>query len=176
MATHSSVLAWRIPGTREPAGLPSMGSHRVGHDWSDLAAEQNKGSGISLTIMMVVTIFHLSCISMAIPPLQFLFSTFCKRILLEKIVSTELLISPNSKNSNLSQTCHLAKDYTFNGIILFIKIKVSSQLIILAPESTCSGNCDPIHHAKISLPQKFLHIPTFTNVNVNVLPPPVSLF
>ena len=36
MATHSSVLAWRIPGTREPGGLPSMGSHRVGQDWSDL--------------------------------------------------------------------------------------------------------------------------------------------
>ena len=38
MATHSSVLAWRIPGTGEPGGLPSTGSHRVGHDWSDLAA------------------------------------------------------------------------------------------------------------------------------------------
>ena len=38
MATHSSVLAWRIPGTGEPGGLPSMGSHRVGHDWSDLTA------------------------------------------------------------------------------------------------------------------------------------------
>ena len=38
MATHSSVLAWRIPGTAEPGGLPSMGSHGVGHDWSDLAA------------------------------------------------------------------------------------------------------------------------------------------
>ena len=38
MATHSSVLAWRIPGTGEPVGLPSMGSHRVGHDWCDLAA------------------------------------------------------------------------------------------------------------------------------------------
>ena len=38
MATHSSVLAWRIPGTGEPGGLPSMGSHRVGHDWSGLAA------------------------------------------------------------------------------------------------------------------------------------------
>ena len=38
MATHSSVLAWRIPGTAGPGGLPSMGSHRVGHDWSDLAA------------------------------------------------------------------------------------------------------------------------------------------
>ena len=32
MAAHSSVLAWRIPGTEEPGGLPSMGSHRVGHD------------------------------------------------------------------------------------------------------------------------------------------------
>ena len=38
MATHSSVLAWRIPGSAEPGGLPSMESHRVGHDWSDLAA------------------------------------------------------------------------------------------------------------------------------------------
>ena len=37
MATRSSVLAWRIPGTGEPGGLPSIGSHRVRHDWSDLA-------------------------------------------------------------------------------------------------------------------------------------------
>ena len=49
MATHSSVLAWRIPGTGEPGGLPSMGSHRVGHDWSDLAASA-LGSGASLFI------------------------------------------------------------------------------------------------------------------------------
>ena len=40
MATHSSVLAWRIPGIGEPGGLPSMGSHRVGHDRSDLAAAE----------------------------------------------------------------------------------------------------------------------------------------
>jgi len=38
MATHSSILAWRIPGKGEPGGLPSMGSHSVGHNWSDLAA------------------------------------------------------------------------------------------------------------------------------------------
>ena len=38
MATHSSVLAWRIPGMGHPGGLPSMGSRRVGHDWSDSAA------------------------------------------------------------------------------------------------------------------------------------------
>ena len=38
MAPHSSILAWRMPGTEEPGGLPSMGLHRVGHDWRDLAA------------------------------------------------------------------------------------------------------------------------------------------
>ena len=43
MATHSSVLAWRIPGTGEPGGLPSMGWHRVRHDWSDLTAAAAAG-------------------------------------------------------------------------------------------------------------------------------------
>ena len=38
MATYSSILAWRIPGTEEPSGLPSMGLHRVGHNCSDLVA------------------------------------------------------------------------------------------------------------------------------------------
>ena len=38
MATHSNSIAWRIPGTEQPGGLQSVGSHRVGHDWSDVAA------------------------------------------------------------------------------------------------------------------------------------------
>ena len=42
MATHSSVLAWRIPGAAGPGAPPSMGSHRVRHDWSDLAAVANE--------------------------------------------------------------------------------------------------------------------------------------
>ena len=44
MSTHSSIIAWRIPGTGAPGGLPSMGSHRVGHDWSDLAGAAAQGS------------------------------------------------------------------------------------------------------------------------------------
>ena len=48
MATHSSVLAWRIPGTGEPGGLPSMGSHRVGHDRSDSAAAVKEGTHMPL--------------------------------------------------------------------------------------------------------------------------------
>ena len=50
MATHSSVLAWGIPGTGEPGGLLSMGSHRVGHDRSDLAAAATLEFGSVLNI------------------------------------------------------------------------------------------------------------------------------
>ena len=43
MATHLSILAWRIPETEESGGLPSMRSHRVGHNWCDLAAAADQG-------------------------------------------------------------------------------------------------------------------------------------
>ena len=52
MATHSGVLAWRIPGTAESVGLPSMGSHKVGHDWSNLAA-----AAAEWNPMRMITIF-----------------------------------------------------------------------------------------------------------------------
>ena len=48
MATHSSVLTWRIPGTEGPGGLPSMWSHRIGHDWTDLAATVAAADCVSL--------------------------------------------------------------------------------------------------------------------------------
>ena len=58
MATHSSVLTWRIPGTGEPGGLPSMGSHRVGHDWSDLAAA---AVGTKVVGLVLLKFFLLAC-------------------------------------------------------------------------------------------------------------------
>ena len=51
MAVHSSVLAWRIPEMAEPGGLPSMGSHRVGHDWSDLPAAAAAGYDTDIPIL-----------------------------------------------------------------------------------------------------------------------------
>ena len=63
MAAHSSVLAWRIPGIGEPGGLPSMGSHRVGHDWRDLAAAaavQYLPSCLLGTCISLWTIRHMS--------------------------------------------------------------------------------------------------------------------
>ena len=50
MATHSSVLAWRIPASGEPGVLPSMGSHRVGHDRSDLAAAAAAAAQVALVV------------------------------------------------------------------------------------------------------------------------------
>ena len=50
MATHSSVLAWRIPGTGDPGGLQSMGSHRVGHDRIDLAGFKESGEKVNFCI------------------------------------------------------------------------------------------------------------------------------
>ena len=62
MATHSSVLAWRIPGTVEPGGLLSTGSHRVRHDWSDLAAAVMFDS-----FMTPWTVAHQGPLSMGFP-------------------------------------------------------------------------------------------------------------
>ena len=58
MATHSSVLAWRIPGTGEPGGLPSMGSHRVGRDWSDLAAAAAAAYLTFVSYFIAGMVFH----------------------------------------------------------------------------------------------------------------------
>ena len=64
MATHSSALAWRIPGMGEHGGLLSMGLHRVGHDWSDLAAaaivfEIFLGGTLNIFILQQLTYFYV---------------------------------------------------------------------------------------------------------------------
>ena len=61
MAAHSSILAWRIPGTEEPGGLPSMGSHKVGHDWRDLAAAE--GYILSPCLFLLCRVHHEKCLT-----------------------------------------------------------------------------------------------------------------
>ena len=70
MATHSSVLAWRIPGTEEPGGLPSMGLHRVRHDWSDLAAAADDiwcGASFHVLICRLYSFFSVVSIQVFSP-------------------------------------------------------------------------------------------------------------
>ena len=70
MATHPSVLAWRIPGTGEPGGLPSMGSHKVEHDWSNLAAAAvHVKCGFSqATSQLLWFLYFLSCLAKCFVP------------------------------------------------------------------------------------------------------------
>ena len=91
MAAHSSILAWRIPGTGEPGGLPSMGSHRVGHDWSDLAA-----AAAAVCILLLVQL--LSCVWLSATPRTAVCQaplTFTISRNLLKLMSIELMIPSN---------------------------------------------------------------------------------
>ena len=73
MATHSSVLAWRIPGTGEPGGLLSMGSHRIGHDWSDLAAAAAAANFSKLPLNLMGACFLLKLRKSPKPTIQLQF-------------------------------------------------------------------------------------------------------
>ena len=64
IATHSSILAWRIPQTKEPGGLRSIGSQRVGHDLSDLARTQQR---IHLKILKMCLISLEDCVTFSAP-------------------------------------------------------------------------------------------------------------
>jgi len=99
MATHSSVLAWRISGTEESGGLPSMGSHTVGHDWRDLAgaAASAWGSAWILRFLGNKTSRAAVCVrhssnSLAIPSLQG--SSVSLRKYLVRISVTETKAAP----------------------------------------------------------------------------------
>ena len=74
MAPHSSVLAWRIPGTGEPVGLPSMGSQKVRHDWSDLAAAAVAYHLWYFELLSRIDAFELWCWRRLLSPLD------CKKI------------------------------------------------------------------------------------------------
>ena len=60
MATHSNVLGWRIPGTGEPGRLPSMGSHGIGHDWSDLVAAAAATAWVKMSLACTIGSLLLS--------------------------------------------------------------------------------------------------------------------
>ena len=98
MATHSSVLAWRISGTREPGGLLSLGSHRVRHNWSDLAA------AAALWMLECVFLFQLTfwCFLKIYPGMELLnrlfviFLVFWRTSILFSAVEAPIYILSNS--------------------------------------------------------------------------------
>ena len=77
MATHCSVLAWRIPGTGEPGGLPPIGSHRVGRDWSNLAAAATELTTKPIFFSQFIYFLDKKFLSVCIIFLFCIISLFC---------------------------------------------------------------------------------------------------
>ena len=120
MATHSSVLAWRIPGTGEPGGLPSLWSHKVGHDWSDLAAA---AAAVYKTACWSTDFWHLERVSQFCA-LYFAFSRFF--CLLPFFSSIELMKNSSFPFSSL----------TSFGVVRYISV----PLVITLQFLTCTLN------------------------------------
>ena len=115
MATHSSVLAWRIPGMGEPGGLPSVGSHRVGHDWNDLAASVlvilNWAESVLYSVIFFAFAWAFRSWSIFIGALA---------IRLERnLIETVKFLSINALVLEiLCPTCSLSNKLVFRGILL----------------------------------------------------------
>ena len=134
MATHSSVLAWRIPGTEEPGGLPSMGSHRVGHDWNNLAAAADsvlKSRNITLPTKvhlvkaMVFPVVMYGCKSWTIKKAEHwridAFELWCWRSLLR--------VPWTVRRSNQSILKEISPEYSLEGLMLKLKLQYFDHLM-----------------------------------------------
>ena len=134
MATHSSILAWRIPGSEAPGGLPSMRMHRVRHDWSNLAAAADsilKSRDITLPTKvhldkaMVFPVVTYGCESWTIKKAERwridAFELWCWRILLR--------VPWTAKRSNQSILKEISPEYSLEGLMLKLKLQFFGHLM-----------------------------------------------
>ena len=134
MATHSSVLSWRIPGTGEPGGLLSLGSHRVGYDWSDLAAAADRilksrditlPTKVHLVKAMVFSVVMYGCESWTIKKTEHrridAFELWCWRRLLR--------VPWTARRSNQSILKDISPKYSLEGLMLKLKLQYFGHLM-----------------------------------------------
>ena len=139
MATHSSVLAWRIPGTGELGGLPSMGSHRVRHDWSDLAAAAAAASHLGALVMLVpsaCSFFFSGCPNHSPPSSWNLYSTIAS-VRLAGLLCLNNELFPSASDPWLFRYSHSHTQHTHDVLkqcIIFLSI---TCIIILCHPSKC---------------------------------------
>ena len=152
MATHSSVLAWRIPGMEEAVGLPSMGLHRVGHDWSDLAAAAAAAASLSIkwhggTNHVLKTIFH---------QIMWLVSNLWFDHILVKLFQKLFC-----KRCHLSCLCkNGTSNITWSQPVQVFSVQFSSvpQLCLtLCDPMDCSMPGFPVHYQLLELAQTHIH-------------------
>ena len=135
MATHSSILACRIPGTVEPDGLPSMGSHRVRHDWSDLAAAASDSllksrditlpTKVHLVKAMVFPVVMYGCESWTVKKAECrrtdAFELWCRRRLLR--------VPWTARRSKQSTLKEISPGCSLEGMMLKLKLQYFGHLM-----------------------------------------------
>ena len=131
MVTHSSVLAWRIPGMGKPDWLPSLGSHRVRHDWSDLAAAAaifiHTDHLLYMYLMCLFRISQMSQPALNIPCKQCFFPPFSRSV---------------NSSITLAKTCG-----SVQSPFLTLTSSPSVNLSILLPEYIPHPSTSPRHHS-----------------------------
>ena len=160
MTTHSSVLAWRISGTEEPGRLPSMGSHRVGHDWSDLAAAEQwyrafcMFTGHSYIYTMFVQIFCLDCLFYYHLFLgvyyKFCLQAFCVVYVLWTVTHTLWNVFAYSK------WWFQRRETFYKLYILFTSVQSLRRVQLCKPMNRSMTNL-PVHHLFPGFPQTHVH-------------------
>ena len=105
MATHSTVLAWRIPGMGEPGELPSMGSHRVGHDWSDLAAAAAARPMTEQIVSLYFSLFNISIYPQSSFKIQGMSSLWLLNLHLNSYVILERALETDLHLNLISTSC-----------------------------------------------------------------------
>ena len=138
MATHSSILAGRIPGTGEPGGLPSMGSHRVGHDWSDLAAAAAAAAD-SILESKDITLPTKVCLvkAMVFPVVMYGCESWTtKKAERWKIDAFKLWywrrllrVPWTTRRSNQSILKEISPEYSLEGLMLILKLQYFGDLM-----------------------------------------------
>ena len=132
MTTHSSILAWRIPGTVEPSGLPSMGSHRVGHDWSNLAAAAAAAPFLTLSFSDThnVYIVFLDGVHNSYRCFSFFLLFFSDRIISNDLCLSSLILYP-------SYVCCWYSVLHFSFHSLYLQLQSFSLILFLWFLSPC---------------------------------------
>jgi len=155
MATHSSVLAWRIPGMEEPGGLPSMGSHRVGHDWSDLAAAAEY---IMQNARLDEAQAGIKTVEKNVNNLRYAHDTTLMAESEEELKSLLMKVKEESEKAglklNIQETKIMASGSITSWQIDGEKLETVSDFIFLGSKITADGYCSPELKDACSLEEK----------------------
>ena len=138
MATHSSVLVWRIPGMGEPGGLPSAGSHRVGHDWSDLA--------VAAAVLHFVYLHRIFSV----------YSYGCRHVACLHLLATEISASVNISVDVCAHTC----------VCVHVCACMCVHVCLCSVAKLCSTLVTPMDCSMQVLPVP-QHLPEFAQVHVH---------